>query len=80
MTAAIQSIASGPPTMTGAPMGTAINTDVGKFTGKLQVVTIDPERAAEEPPKLTVLLPVTMLPSLPGMSLGANVRPGGVGR
>ncbi|APR75129.1 Hypothetical protein A7982_00475 [Minicystis rosea] len=47
--------------------------------GKLQLDTIEPKRAAEEPPKLTVLLPVTMLPLLPGMSLGANETPGGVG-
>ena len=79
VTAAIQSIASGPPTTTGAPRGTAMSVDVGRLSGKLHVVTIEPRRAAEDPAKLTVLLPVTMLPSLPGMSLGAKETPGGVG-
>src|SRR6202789_2618361 len=79
VTAAIQSIASGPPTITGAPRGTAMSVDVGRLTGKLQGVTIEPCRAADDPPKLTVLLPLTTLPSLPGMSLGANAMPGGMG-
>jgi hypothetical protein len=56
-----------------------MSVEVGRLRGKLQVVTIEPMRAAEEPPKLTVLLPETMLPSLPGMSWGANAMPGGVG-
>src|SRR5215468_7006462 len=67
VTAAMVSIESGPPTSTGAPAGTAMHVEVGRFTGKLQVVTIEPRRAAEEPPKLTILLPVTMEPLLPGM-------------
>src|ERR1700691_5228656 len=80
VTAAIQSIEVGPPTSTGAPVATATHVEVGRFTGNPHVVTIEPKRAAEEPPKLTVLLPLTMEPSLPGTSLGANETPGGVGK
>ena len=33
------------------PAGTARHSEVGRLTGKLHVVTIEPLRAAEEPPK-----------------------------
>jgi hypothetical protein len=79
VTAAVLSIASGPPTSTGAPIGTAIQADVGRLTGKLQLDTSDVSRPAEEPPMLTVLLPVTIVPRLSGKSFGANAVPGGVG-
>src|SRR5262249_30812499 len=79
VTAATLSIAVGPPTSTGAPLGTAMHTDVGRLTGKPQLDTIDVNRPAEEPLMLTVLLPVTMVPSLSGTSFGANAIPGGVG-
>ena len=80
VTAAMVSMEVGPPTMTGLPTGTAMQTEVGRLTGKLQLDTIEPKRAAEEPPKLTVLLPVTSVPLLAGMSLGAKETPGGMGK
>src|SRR5438477_6628748 len=79
VTAAIVSMLVGPPTSTGAPRGTAMHTEVGRLTGKPQLDTIDVVRAAEEPPILTVLLPVTIVPLLSGRSFGANAVPGGVG-
>src|SRR5262245_30214402 len=76
VTAAITSIESGPPTSTGRPFGTDRQNDVGRLTGKLHELTIEPSRPADEPPMLTVLLPVTMVPLWSGSSLGANFRPG----
>jgi hypothetical protein len=69
----------GPPTSVGEPMGTAMHTEVGRFTGKLQVMTRSVSRAMDEPAMDTVLLPKISEPSLPGMSLGAKETPGGVG-
>ncbi|MBK6531961.1 MAG: hypothetical protein IPF99_20855 [Deltaproteobacteria bacterium] len=79
VTAAMRSSAGGPPTSTGGPIGTAMQTEVGRLIGKLQVITMSVSRAIDEPAKLTVLLPKTSEPSLPGMSLGAKLTPGGVG-
>src|SRR5262245_58756170 len=79
VTAAIVSIAGGPPLNTGAPMGTAMQVDVGRLTGKLQLDTREVSRAHDEPPMLTVLLPVMIVPLWSGWSLGAKEVPGGVG-
>jgi hypothetical protein len=50
------------------------------LSGKPQLDTNDVSRPADEPAKLTVLLPVTMVPLKSGTSLGAKETPGGVGR
>src|SRR5262245_59828629 len=69
--AAKKSIASGPPIRTGAPIGTARHTLVGKLIGKLQLITAEPVRLSLDPSKCTVFEPVTSVPSLPvGASLG----------
>jgi len=78
--AANQSIEGGPPTRTGAPMGTAMQTDVGRLMGKLQVITRSVSRAIDDPAIVTVLLPKMSVPSFDGMSLGAKLTPGGVGK
>src|SRR5262249_46697466 len=50
VTAAILSIAAGPPIKTGPPIGTAMHVDVGRLMGKLQLDTSEVSRAADDPP------------------------------
>jgi hypothetical protein len=79
-TAAVAFTASGPPMVTGAPAGTAITVEPGALTGKPHVDTIEPEREADMPPKVTVWLPEMTMPVPHAVSFGAKDTPGGVGR
>src|SRR5262249_40520523 len=78
--AARMSNESGPPTSTGGPTAMAMQREVGRLIGKLQLITIDKSRPADAPAMVTVLLPVTIMPSLPGLSKGAKETPGGMGK